>query len=115
MKLNDVRDNPVPPRNTRVGRGIGSNRSKQSGRGGKGQTARVRACASRISKAVRCPCIVVCRSAASMLFSTDLNEVNPRPQWQGGRRYQRRQAGVRPLIYAAKRTAKARDGVKILG
>ena len=41
MKLNDVRDNPgsSKPR-TRVGRGIGSGKGKQAGRGGKGQTAR---------------------------------------------------------------------------
>jgi len=41
MKLNEVRDNPgsSTPR-TRVGRGIGSGKGKQAGRGGKGQTAR---------------------------------------------------------------------------
>ena len=41
MKLNEVRDNPgsMKPR-TRVGRGIGSGKGKQAGRGGKGQTAR---------------------------------------------------------------------------
>ena len=41
MKLNDIRDNPgSSPARTRVGRGIGSGKGKQSGRGGKGQTAR---------------------------------------------------------------------------
>ena len=41
MKLNEIRDNPgsSKPR-MRVGRGIGSGKGKQSGRGGKGQTAR---------------------------------------------------------------------------
>jgi large subunit ribosomal protein L15 len=41
MKLNEVRDNPgsSKPR-VRVGRGIGSGKGKQAGRGGKGQTAR---------------------------------------------------------------------------
>ena len=41
MRLNEVRDNPgsSKPR-IRVGRGIGSGKGKQSGRGGKGQTAR---------------------------------------------------------------------------
>jgi len=41
MKLNEIRDNPgaSKPR-TRVGRGIGSGKGKQAGRGGKGQTAR---------------------------------------------------------------------------
>ena len=41
MKLNEMRDNPgsSKPR-IRVGRGIGSGKGKQAGRGGKGQTAR---------------------------------------------------------------------------
>jgi len=41
MKLNEVKDNPgsSKPR-IRVGRGIGSGKGKQAGRGGKGQTAR---------------------------------------------------------------------------
>jgi large subunit ribosomal protein L15 len=41
MKLNEIKDNPgsSKPR-IRVGRGIGSGKGKQSGRGGKGQTAR---------------------------------------------------------------------------
>jgi large subunit ribosomal protein L15 len=41
MKLNEIKDNPGArqPR-LRVGRGIGSGKGKQSGRGGKGQTAR---------------------------------------------------------------------------
>jgi large subunit ribosomal protein L15 len=40
MKLNEVRDNPGSKARVRVGRGIGSGKGKQSGRGGKGQTAR---------------------------------------------------------------------------
>ena len=41
MKLNDIRDNPGAAKaRVRVGRGIGSGKGKQSGRGGKGQTAR---------------------------------------------------------------------------
>jgi len=41
MKLTDIRDNPGSSKaRTRVGRGIGSGKGKQSGRGGKGQTAR---------------------------------------------------------------------------
>ena len=41
MKLNEIRDNPgsSKPR-IRVGRGVGSGKGKQAGRGGKGQTAR---------------------------------------------------------------------------
>jgi large subunit ribosomal protein L15 len=41
MKLNEIRDNPgARKRRMRVGRGMGSGKGKQSGRGGKGQTAR---------------------------------------------------------------------------
>ena len=41
MKLNEIRDNPGSSTSRiRVGRGIGSGKGKQSGRGGKGQTAR---------------------------------------------------------------------------
>lgn len=41
MKLNEIRDNPGARKEMmRVGRGIGSGKGKQSGRGGKGQTAR---------------------------------------------------------------------------
>src|SRR4051795_1855693 len=41
MKLNDLRDNAgAVTERTRVGRGIGSGKGKQGGRGGKGQTAR---------------------------------------------------------------------------
>ncbi len=41
MKLNEISDNPGSSQaRTRVGRGIGSGKGKQSGRGGKGQTAR---------------------------------------------------------------------------
>ena len=41
MKLNEISDNPgASKQRMRVGRGIGSGKGKQSGRGGKGQTAR---------------------------------------------------------------------------
>ena len=41
MRLNEIRDNDgAVKERTRVGRGIGSGRGKQGGRGGKGQTAR---------------------------------------------------------------------------
>jgi len=40
-KLNQIKDNPgARKKMMRVGRGIGSGKGKQSGRGGKGQTAR---------------------------------------------------------------------------
>ena len=41
MKLNEITDNPGASKaRMRVGRGIGSGKGKQAGRGGKGQTAR---------------------------------------------------------------------------
>src|SRR6202008_446650 len=41
MKLTDLADNPGSrKKRMRVGRGIGSGKGKQAGRGGKGQTAR---------------------------------------------------------------------------
>jgi large subunit ribosomal protein L15 len=41
MKLNEIKDNPGSTKaRIRVGRGIGSGKGKQAGRGGKGQTAR---------------------------------------------------------------------------
>src|ERR1700690_866259 len=41
MKLNEIRDNPGSSKaRIRVGRGIGSGKGKQAGRGGKGQTGR---------------------------------------------------------------------------
>ncbi len=41
MKLNEIKDTPGSSKaRTRVGRGIGSGKGKQAGRGGKGQTAR---------------------------------------------------------------------------
>jgi large subunit ribosomal protein L15 len=41
MKLNEIRDNEgAAKERTRIGRGIGSGKGKQGGRGGKGQTAR---------------------------------------------------------------------------
>ena len=41
MKLNEIKDNPGSSKaRIRVGRGIGSGKGKQAGRGGKGQTAR---------------------------------------------------------------------------
>ena len=41
MKLNEIKDNDGATQyRTRVGRGIGSGKGKQAGRGGKGQTAR---------------------------------------------------------------------------
>ena len=64
-----IRSSPPPaPSKTRrrVGRGIGSGLGKTAGRGHKGQKSRARAAFTRsASKAARCRCSAVCRSAAS--------------------------------------------------
>ena len=118
MKLNDIRDNPGSSKDRmRVGRGIGSGKGKQSGRGGKGQTARsgVRIKGfegGQMPLHRRLP-----KRGFNAPFSTDYNEVNL------GRLQQAVEAGkldagqpvtIEALI-AAGVCAKARDGVKILG
>ncbi|MDB5569924.1 MAG: rplO [Hyphomicrobiales bacterium] len=118
MKLNEITDNPgsSKPR-MRVGRGIGSGKGKQSGRGGKGQTARsgVRIKGfegGQMPLHRRLP-----KRGFNAPFSTDYNEVNL------GRLQQAVDAGKldagKPVtleaLIAAGVCAKARDGVKILG
>jgi large subunit ribosomal protein L15 len=118
MKLNDIRDNLGSSRDRmRVGRGIGSGKGKQSGRGGKGQTARsgVRIKGfegGQMPLHRRLP-----KRGFNAPFSTDYNEVNL------GRLQQAVEAGkldvskpvtLEALIEAGV-CAKARDGVKILG
>ena len=118
MKLNDIRDNPGSSKDRmRVGRGIGSGKGKQSGRGGKGQTARsgVRIKGfegGQMPLHRRLP-----KRGFNAPFSTDYNEVNL------GRLQQAVEAGKldagKPVtieaLIAAGVCAKARDGVKILG
>jgi large subunit ribosomal protein L15 len=118
MKLNDIRDNPGSSKDRmRVGRGIGSGKGKQSGRGGKGQTARsgVRIKGfegGQMPLHRRLP-----KRGFNAPFSTDYNEVNL------GRLQQAVEAGKldasQPVtleaLIAAGVCSKARDGVKILG
>lgn len=69
MKLNEIADNSGSrKKRMRVGRGIGSGKGKQAGRGGKGQTARS---GVRIKgfEGGQMPRIAVCRSAASTTSS----------------------------------------------
>jgi large subunit ribosomal protein L15 len=118
MKLNDIRDNPGSSKDRmRVGRGIGSGKGKQSGRGGKGQTARsgVRIKGfegGQMPLHRRLP-----KRGFNAPFSTDYNEVNL------GRLQQAVEAGkldaAQPVtveaLIAAGVCSKLRDGVKILG
>jgi len=118
MKLNDIRDNEGSSKERmRVGRGIGSGKGKQSGRGGKGQTARSGARikgfeGGQMPLHRRLP-----KRGFNAPFSTDYNEVNL------GRLQQAVDAGkldagktvTLEALIAAGVCAKARDGVKILG
>ena len=118
MKLNEIRDNPGSSKSrTRVGRGIGSGKGKQSGRGGKGQTARsgVRIKGfegGQMPLHRRLP-----KRGFTNIFKTDYNEVNL------GRVQQALDAGkldgsqviTVDALVAAGVCAKVRDGVKLLG
>jgi large subunit ribosomal protein L15 len=118
MKLNGIRDNPGSSKaRIRVGRGIGSGKGKQAGRGGKGQTARS---GVRI-KGFEGGQMPLHRRLPKRGFTPpsplDVNEVNL------GRIQIAIDAGVldagKPItveaLIEAGVVARARDGVKILG
>jgi large subunit ribosomal protein L15 len=118
MKLNAIKDNPGASKTRiRVGRGIGSGKGKQAGRGGKGQTARS---GVRV-KGFEGGQMPLYRRLPKRGFNPpsplDLNEVNL------GRIQAAIEAGVldagKPITVAAlveaAVVARARDGVKILG
>jgi large subunit ribosomal protein L15 len=118
MKLNGISDNPgSSQKRTRLGRGIGSGKGKQSGRGGKGQTARsgVRIKGfegGQMPLHRRLP-----KRGFWNPFATHYNEVNI------GRVQQAVDAGLLDAskavtldaLIAAGVVSKPRDGVKILG
>jgi large subunit ribosomal protein L15 len=118
MKLHDVRDNDgARPARMRVGRGIGSGKGKQSGRGGKGQTARS---GVRI-KGFEGGQMPLHRRLPKRGFNPpnprDLNEVNlGRVQIaiDAGKLDAGKPVTVEALV-AAGVCARARDGVKLLG
>jgi large subunit ribosomal protein L15 len=118
MKLNEIRDNPGATKDRiRVGRGIGSGKGKQAGRGGKGQTARS---GVRI-KGFEGGQMPLHRRLPKRGFNPpsplDLNEVNlGRVQIaiDAGKLDAGKPVTVEALI-AAGVVARARDGVKILG
>ena len=118
MRLNGINDNPgSSKKRTRIGRGIGSGSGKQSGRGGKGQTARsgVRIKGfegGQMPLHRRLP-----KRGFTNIFKSDYNEVNL------GRVQQALDAGkldgsqviTVDALVAAGVCAKVRDGVKLLG
>ena len=118
MRLNEIRDNEgARKRRMRVGRGIGSGKGKQSGRGGKGQTARTGVAihgfeGGQMPLHRRLP-----KRGFTPPNARDLNEVNL------GRIQQAVDAGkldtgaavTVDTLVAAGVLSKARDGVKVLG
>ena len=119
MKLNEITDNPGSSKaRMRVGRGIGSGKGKQAGRGGKGQTARS---GVRI-KGFEGGQMPLHRRLPKRGFSNppsprDINEVNlgrVQTAIDAGKLDARKPVTVEALV-AAGVCARARDGVKILG
>jgi large subunit ribosomal protein L15 len=118
MKLNEIKDNEGSTKaRIRVGRGIGSGKGKQSGRGGKGQTARS---GVRI-KGFEGGQMPLHRRLPKRGFNPpsprDLNEVNigrVQSAIDAGKLDAAQPITVEALI-AAGVVARARDGVKILG
>ncbi len=118
MKLNEIKDNDgARPARTRVGRGIGSGKGKQSGRGGKGQTARS---GVRI-KGFEGGQMPLHRRLPKRGFNKpnaiDLNEVNVgrvQAAIEAGKLNASEPVTVEALVKAGV-CARARDGVKILG
>jgi large subunit ribosomal protein L15 len=118
MKLNEISDNEgAVKERMRVGRGIGSGKGKQAGRGGKGQTAR----SGYRNKGFEGGQMPLHRRLPKRGFTPpnarDLNEVNV------GRIQQAVDAGkldanatvTVDTLVAAGVLSKARDGVKVLG
>jgi len=118
MKLHEIRDNAGATKSRiRVGRGIGSGKGKQSGRGGKGQTARS---GVRI-KGFEGGQMPLHRRLPKRGFNPpaplDLNEVNlgrVQSAIDAGRLDAAKPITVEALV-AAGVVARARDGVKLLG
>ena len=113
MKLNEISDNDgAVKERMRVGRGIGSGKGKQAGRGGKGQTAR----SGYRNKGFEGGQMPLHRRLPKRGFTPpnarDLNEVNL------GRIQEAVDAGAAVTVdtlVAAGMLSKARDGVKVLG
>jgi len=118
MKLNDIRDNEgAVKERMRIGRGIGSGKGKQGGRGGKGQTAR----SGYRNKGFEGGQMPLHRRLPKRGFTPpnarDLNEVNLgriQEAVEAGKLDQNAPVTVEALV-AAGVCSKPRDGVKVLG
>ena len=118
MKLNDITDNPGSSKaRIRVGRGIGSGKGKQAGRGGKGQTARsgVRIKGFEGGQMPLHPRLP--KRGFNNPSARDVNEVNldrVQAAVDSGKLDAAKPVTVEALVEAGV-CARARDGVKILG
>ena len=118
MKLNEIRDNEgAVKERMRVGRGIGSGKGKQAGRGGKGQTAR----SGYRNKGFEGGQMPLHRRLPKRGFTQpnqrDLNDVNLgriQEAVDAGKLDANAAVTVEALV-AAGVLSKARDGVKVLG
>ena len=118
MILNDIRDNEgAVKERMRIGRGIGSGKGKQGGRGGKGQTAR----SGYRNKGFEGGQMPLHRRLPKRGFTPpnarDLNEVNLgriQQAVEAGKLDQNAPVTVDALV-AAGVCSKPRDGVKVLG
>ena len=118
MKLNEISDNEgAVKERMRVGRGIGSGKGKQAGRGGKGQTAR----SGYRNKGFEGGQMPLHRRLPKRGFTPpnarDLNEVNLgriQEAVEAGKLDQNAPVTVEALV-AAGVCSKPRDGVKVLG
>lgn len=118
MRLNDISDNAGATKaRMRIGRGIGSGKGKQGGRGGKGQTART----GYRNKGFEGGQMPLHRRLPKRGFNNpgarDLNEVNLsriQEAVDAGRLVAGAPVTVEALV-AAGVCSKPRDGVKILG
>ena len=118
MKLNDIRDNDgAVKERMRIGRGIGSGKGKQGGRGGKGQTAR----SGYRNKGFEGGQMPLHRRLPKRGFTPpnarDLNEVNLgriQEAVDAGKLDANAAVTVDALV-AAGVLSKPRDGVKVLG
>ncbi len=118
MKLHELSDNPgAKKRKMRVGRGIGSGKGKQAGRGGKGQTAR----SGYRNKGFEGGQMPLHRRLPKRGFTPpnarDLNEVNLSRIQQAvdAGKLDAGAAVTVDTLVAAGVLSKARDGVKVLG
>lgn len=118
MKLNEIRDNPGARKKLmRVGRGIGSGKGKQSGRGGKGQTARTGVSLGGFEGGQMPMVRRIPKRGFKSLFGTDYAVVNVGSIQKAidAGKLKASDTITYDVLRKANVCSKARDGVRILG